>query len=196
MAATAAVVEVDLSEPRFDGLLDAVGEEFPDVEPDRAGPTPRGAAPDPDRQREPGGPVRFASSSTTARARRGPRRGDRRARGLPGRRCPPSAPNGETLVELLRAPARAHPTSLAGQLRYVRERWGALLGEELDGLLDRLLLTLDVLAEEERGAAPALRWRRARRRPRAAARRRTSSGLDAEPERVLAATRPGCRGSC
>ena len=64
---------------------------------------------------------------------------------------PPVGPNGETLVELLRAPARAHPTSLAGQLRYVKEHWGVLLGEALDSLLDRMLLTLDVIGEEERG---------------------------------------------
>ncbi len=64
---------------------------------------------------------------------------------------PPIGPNGETLVELLRAPARAHPTSLSGQLRYVKEHWGVLLGEALDSLLDRMLLTLDVIGEEERG---------------------------------------------
>ena len=63
----------------------------------------------------------------------------------------PIGPNGETLVELLRAPARAHPTSLAGQLRYVREQWRGLLGADLDALLDRVLVTLDVIAEEERG---------------------------------------------
>ena len=63
----------------------------------------------------------------------------------------PIGPNGETLLELLRAPARAHPTSLAGQLRYVRERWRVLLGSALDALLDRMLLALDVIAEEERG---------------------------------------------
>jgi glycosidase len=64
---------------------------------------------------------------------------------------PPIGPEGETLVELLRAPARAHPTSLAGQLRYIRERWRGLLGDALDALLDRMLLTLDVMSEEERG---------------------------------------------
>jgi glycosidase len=63
----------------------------------------------------------------------------------------PFGPNGETLVELLRAPARAHPTSLAGQLRYVRDTWSTLLGDKLAALLDRVLLTLDVIAEEERG---------------------------------------------
>ncbi len=64
---------------------------------------------------------------------------------------PPIGPNGETLVELLRAPARAHPTSLAGQLRYIREHWGTLLGDALGPLLDRLLLVTAVIAEEERG---------------------------------------------
>jgi len=63
----------------------------------------------------------------------------------------PIGPNGETLVEMLRAPARAHPTSLAGQLRYVRERWSSILGAALEALLDRLLLTIDVISEEERG---------------------------------------------
>ena len=55
------------------------------------------------------------------------------------------------LLELLRAPARHAPTSLAGQLRYIRENWPALLGSDLGGLLDRLELTIGVLAEEERG---------------------------------------------
>lgn len=63
----------------------------------------------------------------------------------------PIGPNGETLVELLRAPARAHPTSLAGQLRWIREHWAALLGDALEALLGRMLMTLDVIAEEERG---------------------------------------------
>jgi glycosidase len=62
----------------------------------------------------------------------------------------PLGPNGETLIELLRAPARAHPTSLAGQLRYIREHWRVILGGRLDMLLDRLLVTLDVIGEEER----------------------------------------------
>ncbi len=57
----------------------------------------------------------------------------------------------ENLLDLLRAPARHAPTSLAGQLRYIRENWPALLGDDLGGLLDRLDLTLGVLSEEERG---------------------------------------------
>jgi glycosidase len=55
---------------------------------------------------------------------------------------------GQRLVSMLRAPAEASPTSLAGQLRYVRDRWASLLGEL--GLLDRLIASLDILAEEER----------------------------------------------
>jgi len=60
---------------------------------------------------------------------------------------PPFGPDGETLVDLLRAPALASPTSLAGQLRYVRDRWGSLV----PGLMDRLGVGLGVIAEEERG---------------------------------------------
>ena len=55
---------------------------------------------------------------------------------------------GQSLVAMLRSPTAASPTSIAGQLRYVRERWAGLLGEL--GLLDRLVAGLDVLAEEER----------------------------------------------
>ena len=56
-----------------------------------------------------------------------------------------------SLVALLRAPARNVPTSLAGQLRYVRERWGAILGPELDAIIGRLDIAVGILAEEERG---------------------------------------------
>jgi len=63
---------------------------------------------------------------------------------------PPIGDDGETLLELLRAPARAHPTSLAGQLRYIRDRWRRLLGDRLDALTGDLDLALGILAEEER----------------------------------------------
>ncbi|HSL32112.1 MAG TPA: alpha-amylase family glycosyl hydrolase, partial [Candidatus Limnocylindrales bacterium] len=55
---------------------------------------------------------------------------------------------GESLLDLLRAPARHSPTSLSGQLRYVRERWGDILPADL---LGRLVAGQDLLAEEERG---------------------------------------------
>jgi glycosidase len=55
-----------------------------------------------------------------------------------------------SLVELLRAPARHAPTSLAGQLRYIRDHWAALLGADLDALIGRLAITLGIIAEEDR----------------------------------------------
>ena len=56
-------------------------------------------------------------------------------------------PGGESLVELLRAPARHAPSSLAGQLRYVRSRWANLLPTDL---IERLVAGEGLLAEEER----------------------------------------------
>jgi glycosidase len=56
-----------------------------------------------------------------------------------------------SLIELLRAPARHVPTSLAGQLRYVREHWGPILGADLDALIGRLDIAIGVLAEQEHG---------------------------------------------
>ena len=93
-----------------------------------AGP-PRGAAADPGRQREPG-------RRPAARARRRPRRSrGRRAtatRSPASRRSSPparrSAPDGGSLLELMRTPARRAPTSLAGQLRYIREALGRAPG--------------------------------------------------------------------
>ncbi|HEU0236835.1 MAG TPA: alpha-amylase family glycosyl hydrolase [Candidatus Limnocylindrales bacterium] len=87
---------------------------------------------------------------------------------------PGFGPDGETLLDMLRAPARHSPTSLAGQLRYIRERWGSMLGD----LLDRLLIALDVIAEEER--ALHLRFGGGGG---SAAEAPEFGGLDAEPER-------------
>lgn len=60
---------------------------------------------------------------------------------------------GVSLFEALRAPFRAHPTSLQAQLGYIRERYGALLPA---WLVDALELTSGVLAEESafRGGGP------------------------------------------
>ncbi len=55
-----------------------------------------------------------------------------------------------SLVALLRAPARHAPTSLAGQLRYVRDQWGALLGADLEALIGRLDIAIGIIHEEER----------------------------------------------
>jgi glycosidase len=63
---------------------------------------------------------------------------------------PAFGPDGETLLELLRAPARRSPGSLAGQLRYIRDRWSTLLGDALTRLIGEIDLALGVLAEEER----------------------------------------------
>jgi glycosidase len=53
--------------------------------------------------------------------------------------------SGETLIQVLRAPALASPNSLAGQLEFVIQRWGALLGEDF---IQRLLRGIDFVKEE------------------------------------------------
>ena len=58
---------------------------------------------------------------------------------------PGFGPGGESLISFLRAPALAAPDSLAAQLRYIRSRWGLVL----TSFLDRLIVSLDVLHEEE-----------------------------------------------
>jgi glycosidase len=50
----------------------------------------------------------------------------------------------ESLLELLTAPARISPNSLAGQLEYLVQRWGELLGADF---VDRLLRGLDFIKE-------------------------------------------------
>jgi glycosidase len=52
---------------------------------------------------------------------------------------------GQSLIAFLRAPALAEPDSLAGQLRYIRSRWGLVL----TSFMDRLIVSLDVLHEDE-----------------------------------------------
>jgi glycosidase len=59
---------------------------------------------------------------------------------------PRFGPENQNLVEMLRSPAIAVPHSLSGQLVYIREKWGYLLGE----YLRRLLSSLDLIAEEEK----------------------------------------------
>ena len=93
----------------------------------------------------------------------------------------------------MRTPARHAPTSLAGQLRYVREHWGSILGAELDDLLRRLDLAIGILAEEERALhlrfGGGSRWRR---RPAEAP---SFAGRGATSPKRSRRTRPGCRGS-
>jgi glycosidase len=61
---------------------------------------------------------------------------------------PGFGPDRESLFDVLRRPALEHPDSLADQLRFVRERWGAVLGD----YLLRLLTSLDFIREERRHA--------------------------------------------
>lgn len=60
-------------------------------------------------------------------------------------------PDHQNLVDMLRSPALAVPHSLTGQLEYIREKWGDLLGS----YLLRLLSSLDLIKEEE-----IAEWRR------------------------------------
>lgn len=64
---------------------------------------------------------------------------------------PTFGPDDQPLIEMLRSPAIAVPYSLTGQLEYIRERWGSLLGR----YLPLLLRSLDLLKEEE-----IAQWRR------------------------------------
>jgi len=59
---------------------------------------------------------------------------------------PSFGPQSQNLVDMLRSPALAVPHSLAGQLEYIREHWGHLLGK----YLYRLLSSLDLIKEEEK----------------------------------------------
>ncbi|MDR0451477.1 MAG: alpha-amylase [Treponema sp.] len=59
---------------------------------------------------------------------------------------PSFGPDGQSLWDLLRAPALASPDSLTGQLDFMRRNWGILLGK----FLSRILTGLDVIKEEEK----------------------------------------------
>jgi len=58
--------------------------------------------------------------------------------------------SGGSLFDDLLAPMRAAPNDLRGQLRFVRERWGGVLGVAFDGLVGTLLGALDALEETHR----------------------------------------------
>ena len=59
---------------------------------------------------------------------------------------PTFGPDNENLLDMLQAPGRQSPHSLAGQLEWMQEHWGSLLGK----YLYRLLSSLDLIAEEEK----------------------------------------------
>jgi glycosidase len=58
---------------------------------------------------------------------------------------PRFGPDNQNLVDMLRAPALVSPDSLAGQLAFIRQKWGTLLRD----FVRRLLTAIDVLKEEE-----------------------------------------------
>ena len=57
---------------------------------------------------------------------------------------------GGSILRLLRAPALASPTSLSGQLEFIRSNWSPFLGDRFEVLLTRILKTLDVIKEEQK----------------------------------------------
>ncbi|MDZ7375556.1 MAG: alpha-amylase family glycosyl hydrolase, partial [candidate division KSB1 bacterium] len=59
---------------------------------------------------------------------------------------PHFGPDNQNLIDMLRSPAIAVPYSLTGQLQYILEKWGMLLGK----YLYRLLSSLDFIKEEEK----------------------------------------------
>ena len=62
-------------------------------------------------------------------------------------KAPPFQPVGLSLPELLRAPVKASPDSLAGQIAYIREHWGVILPLEL---VSELVTALDIVSQEGR----------------------------------------------
>jgi glycosidase len=65
-------------------------------------------------------------------------------------RQPHFGPENQDLIAMLRSPALAYPDSLSGQLRYMQEKWGLLLGK----FSTRFLASLDVIREEEKTFLP------------------------------------------
>ncbi|HEY3276231.1 MAG TPA: alpha-amylase family glycosyl hydrolase [Syntrophorhabdaceae bacterium] len=74
---------------------------------------------------------------------------------------PGFGPEGQHLVDMLRAPAINSPDSLSGQLEYIKKHWGVILGN----FLRRILKSLDIFREEEKltfsgpGRPPVINYR-------------------------------------
>ena len=66
--------------------------------------------------------------------------------------APRFEPIGLSLPELLRAPVKASPDSLAGQIAYIKEHWAAFLPSDL---LAELITAMDIVAQEERSFSAA-----------------------------------------
>lgn len=60
---------------------------------------------------------------------------------------PSFGPDGQNIIDMLRSPAIAVPYSLSGQLEFIMERWGYLLGTRF---ISRMLKSLDLFKEEEK----------------------------------------------
>ena len=60
---------------------------------------------------------------------------------------PPFGPESQNIIDMLRSPAIAVPHSLSGQLEYIMERWGYILGGKF---VSRMLKSLDLFREEEK----------------------------------------------
>ena len=86
--------------------------------------------------------VRRRSARRPAATTRPRSKGCRRGSG----RSPAFGPDDEDLVTLLRRPAQEAPDSLSEQLRWMSDRWG-FVAEKFG---DRLVISLDVLSEEDR----------------------------------------------
>ncbi|HEX5690257.1 MAG TPA: alpha-amylase family glycosyl hydrolase, partial [Roseiflexaceae bacterium] len=63
-----------------------------------------------------------------------------------GRAAGSTGTTSQNLIDILRAPMRASPHSLEGQLRFLQERWGVMLGR----YVYRLFGSLDLIKEEEK----------------------------------------------
>ncbi len=63
---------------------------------------------------------------------------------------PVFGPDNQDLIAMLRSPALAFPSSLSGQLNYMKEKWGLLLGK----FSTRFLAGMDVIREEEKTFLP------------------------------------------
>src|SRR5262245_42829605 len=88
---------------------------------------------------------------------------------------PAFGPDEQNLIDFLRSPAIASPHSLAGQLAFILEKWGYLLGS----LLYRILRGMDLIREEEKARALAA----GQAHGPGAAIAPTFTGQEAEPER-------------
>ena len=60
---------------------------------------------------------------------------------------PGFGPEGQSLIEMLKAPAEKVPDSISGQLEYIRTHWGFLLGDLINL---QLLSNIDLTNEEEK----------------------------------------------